>query len=79
MIEVYSKNNCVQCKMVKSLLDNEGISYKEINIDENPAEKDRLKSLGVKAAPAVFRNGKLDFVGFIPEKVKNIIKISINS
>lgn len=79
MIEVYSKNKCVQCKMVKSLLDNGGVSYKETNIDENPGEKERLKALGVKAAPAVFKDGKLAFVGFSPEKVKNVIKNSVNS
>ena len=31
-ITIYSKNNCIQCKMTKKLLDNEGANYQEINI-----------------------------------------------
>ena len=32
---VYSKNNCVKCKMTKNLLQRENIPFEEINIEES--------------------------------------------
>ncbi|TVX15250.1 NrdH-redoxin, partial [Streptococcus pneumoniae] len=42
MVTVYSKNNCVQCKMTKRFLDN-NVSYREINLDEQPEYVDQVK------------------------------------
>ena len=36
MVTVYSKNNCVQCKMTKRFLDSNNVAYREINLDEQP-------------------------------------------
>ena len=52
-ITIFSKNNCMQCKMTKKLLDKEGADYQEINIDERPDMIDYVKDLGFSAAPVV--------------------------
>ena len=36
MVTIYSKNNCVQCKMTKRFLDSNNVAYREINLDEQP-------------------------------------------
>ena len=36
MITIYTKNNCVQCKMSKREFDRYNVEYREINIDEHP-------------------------------------------
>ena len=36
MVTIYSKNNCVQCKMTKRFLDTNHVEYREINLDEQP-------------------------------------------
>jgi hypothetical protein len=36
MITIYSKNDCVQCKMTKKFLDQHKVEYNEINLDEQP-------------------------------------------
>lgn len=41
-ITLFSKNNCMQCKMTKKFLEKEGADFEEINIDEQP-EKNRLR------------------------------------
>ena len=46
MVTVYSKNNCVQCKMTKRFLDSNNVEYKEINLDEQPEYIDQVKELG---------------------------------
>lgn len=35
-ITLFSKNNCMQCKMTKKFLEQNGADYQEINIDEHP-------------------------------------------
>ena len=71
-ITTFSKNNCMQCKMTKKLLDKEGADYQEINIDERPEMIDYVKDLGFSAAP-VIKAGDIIFSGFQPAKLKEII------
>ena len=71
-ITIFSKNNCMQCKMTKKLLDKEGADYQEINIDERPEMIDYVKDLGFSAAP-VIKAGDIIFSGFQPAKLKAII------
>lgn len=73
MITVYSKNNCMQCKMTKKFLDQNGASYKVINIDEQPEQVEYVKSLGFASAP-VIESGDIVFSGFQPAKLKELIK-----
>ncbi|MCK1207763.1 glutaredoxin-like protein NrdH [Streptococcus uberis] len=72
MITVYSKNNCMQCKMTKKFLEQNGADYQEINIDEHPEKIDYVKSLGFTSAP-VIESDNLVFSGFQPAKLKEII------
>ena len=71
-ITLFSKNNCMKCKMTKKLLDKEGADYQEINIDEQPDMVDYVKSLGFTSAP-VIKAGDISFSGFQPSKLKEII------
>ena len=68
-ITLFSKNNCMQCKMTKKFLEKEGADFEEINIDEQPEKIDYVKSL---AAP-VIEAGDIVFSGFQPTKLKEIL------
>jgi len=35
-ITIYTTHTCAYCIMVKKWLDNKGIAYEEVNIDDNP-------------------------------------------
>ncbi|HER2189750.1 TPA: redoxin NrdH [Streptococcus pyogenes] len=72
MITVYSKNNCMQCKMTKKFLEQHGANFQEINIDEHPEKVDYVKSLGFTSAPVIEANN-LVFSGFQPAKLKELI------
>lgn len=72
MIIVYSKNNCMQCKMTKKFLEQHGANFQEINIDEHPEKVDYVKSLGFTSAP-VIEADNLVFSGFQPAKLKELI------
>lgn len=72
MITVYSKNNCMQCKMTKKFLEQHGANFQEINIDEHPEKVDYVKSLSFTSAP-VIEADNLVFSGFQPAKLKELI------
>lgn len=69
MVTVYSKNNCVQCKMTKRFLDSNNIAYQEINLDEQPEFIEQVKELGFSAAPIIQTPTEV-FSGFQPAKLK---------
>ncbi|BAP86243.1 glutaredoxin [Paucilactobacillus hokkaidonensis JCM 18461] len=71
-ITVFSKNNCVQCKMTKRFLTEHNVNFVEHNIDEQPEYIDRLKQEGFLATPVVkLGNGK-SFSGFRPDVLKQL-------
>jgi len=55
---IYSKFSCPYCKMAKSLLDEKGIKYKEIDIVEDKAQRALMveKSNGKMTVPQIFIN-----------------------
>ncbi|HGA3922469.1 TPA: redoxin NrdH [Streptococcus agalactiae] len=71
-ITVFSKNNCMQCKMTKKFLDQHGADFEEINIDEKPEKIEYVKNLGFSAAP-VIEAGNVVFSGFQPSKLKKLV------
>ncbi|HFH8586571.1 TPA: glutaredoxin-like protein NrdH [Streptococcus agalactiae] len=71
-ITVFSKNNCMQCKMTKKFLDQHGADFEEINIDEKPEKIEYVKNLGFSAAP-VIEAGNVVFSGFQPSKLKEFV------
>ena len=71
MVTIYSKNNCVQCKMTKRFLDTNHVEYREINLDEQPEFVDHVKNLGFNAAP-VIQTADGVFSGFQPAKLKKL-------
>lgn len=71
MITVYTKDNCVQCKMTKQLMNQLGIKYMEINIENNNKIRERLIGLGMKSTPVVY-TGSEYFSGFQPDEIRRL-------
>lgn len=71
-ITIFSKNNCMQCKMTKKFLEQHGADFEEINLDEVPEKIDYVKSLGFTSAP-VIEAGDVVFSGFQPNKLKELL------
>lgn len=59
MLIVYSKKNCVFCDRAKSLLDQKGIEFQEIRVDEDQSAKDFIVSKGHRTVPQIYFNGEL--------------------
>ncbi|UQS87007.1 redoxin NrdH [Nicoliella spurrieriana] len=71
-ITVFSKNNCMQCKMTKRFLEEHGVDFKEINIDEQPEYIDTLKEAGFMATPVIKADGIEPFSGFRPDQLNKL-------
>lgn len=54
VVYVYTKPNCVQCRMVKKYLNNKKIPFVEINIENDENIIEFLKGQGISSAPAIF-------------------------
>lgn len=85
VVYVYTKPNCVQCRMVKRYLDNKKIPFIEINIENDEDVINFLKGQGISSAPAIFygetdkNNGLLledatKFTGNNQNELKKLVK-----
>ncbi|HEM4051367.1 TPA: glutaredoxin-like protein NrdH [Streptococcus suis] len=72
MVTIYSKNDCVQCKMSKKFLDQHNVAYTEINLDEQPEYIEHVKGLGFSSAPVIETESEV-FSGFQPAKLKSLV------
>lgn len=70
-VTLYSKNDCVQCKKTKQLMDSLGVSYEEINIEGDVELIAKLKEEGFGSAPIV-KTDEDSWSGFRPDRIKKI-------
>lgn len=55
-VVIYTKGYCPFCIRAKALLDNKGVAYSEIRIDEQPERRDEMieKANGGYTVPQIF-------------------------
>lgn len=70
---LYTKDNCIQCKMTKRFLEQNHIDFEERNISNQPEYIDYLKSQGFQSVPVLENNSKPIINGFRPDKLKQLI------
>lgn len=77
-VEIFSKNNCQQCKMVKRWLDEHDVDYTEINVENNDAERLRLTMHGFQTVPVTMINREGEYTemihGFRPSDFNKLFK-----
>ena len=58
-VVIYTKESCAFCFRVKSLFDARGVSYREIDLEEDPAREEEMIRLssGRTEVPQIFING----------------------
>jgi glutaredoxin 3 len=59
-IEVYSTAVCPYCVAAKNLLKSKGLSWEEVRVDTDPAERERMleRSGGRRTVPQIFINNQ---------------------
>lgn len=72
MVKIYTKNNCRQCMMAKKWMEQRGVKFEVINLDESPEYVEHIQELGFKAAP-IIEKGDFVFSGFSPDKLRQLV------
>jgi glutaredoxin-like protein NrdH len=68
---VYTKPSCVQCTATYRALDSKGIDYDVLDLSEDPAALEQVKSLGYLQAPVVITDQD-HWSGFRPDKIDEL-------
>ena len=76
MIKVYSKSDCIQCKMTKKHLTEHDIPFEEIDVLEDEAALELIKQHGFFSLPVVTTNDSFDFAwcGFRIDRLEELVK-----
>lgn len=73
-VTVYTTSTCPYCDMVKKFLDEQNVSYKEVNIQNDPEAAKRLvETTGQLGVPQTEIDGKW-IIGFDPNSIMEVIK-----
>lgn len=70
-VKIFSKNNCMQCKMVKRFLAENKIDFEEVNIDEQPEAISWLKDQGFQSVP-IITSDAATVIGFRPDQLRHL-------
>lgn len=75
MIKVYSKPDCIQCKMTKKYLLEHDVPFEEIDVLEDEAALELIKQHGYYSLPVVTTNDSFDFswCGFRIDKLEELV------
>ncbi|WP_436966265.1 glutaredoxin family protein [Staphylococcus shinii] len=72
-IKVYTTNTCPYCTMVKKFLEDKGLSFKEINVQEDRKTAEKLvETTGEMGVPQTEINGEW-VLGFNPDKIIELV------
>lgn len=60
-VEIYTTNWCPYCAMAKSLLNEKGVAYEEIDVTDDPARRNEMteRAGGRRTVPEIFIDGKI--------------------
>lgn len=75
MIKVYSIPDCMPCKMTKKFLSDHDIPFEDVNVEENEAALELIKSHGFFSLPVVTTNDSFDFAwcGFSIDRLEELV------
>ncbi|WP_454116919.1 glutaredoxin-like protein NrdH [Microbacterium aurum] len=75
-ITLFTKPSCVQCTATYRALDAKGIEYDVVDLSEDAAALEQVKSLGYLQAPVIVTDED-HWSGFRPDKIDELAKRAI--
>lgn len=72
-ITIYSKKDCSNCETLKNFLDNHGVDYNPVDIEENPEAREYVAGLGFSSLPVTEVKGQQPFSGLSFDKLFDLI------
>ena len=83
MIIIYGRENCKHCDELKNIMDETGLDYKYIDINERPSAKNVLIVRGLSTVPQTFNEdvhigGKIDTIAWLKRVYPQRVTIAGN-
>jgi len=75
-ITVYSKPSCPQCDATYRAMDKKGLAYQVVDLTQDAAAFEMVKSLGYMQAPVVV-SGDRHWAGFRPDQIAAVAKLQV--
>ncbi len=73
-IKIYTLSWCPHCKALKEFLNNKGIKYENIDVEENEDKANEIiKKTGQSGFPIICINDEI-LIGFNEQKIESILK-----
>jgi glutaredoxin-like protein NrdH len=73
-VRVFGRKGCVQCTATYRALDDRGITYEVVDVDElREGAVDELRALGFTQLPVVQAPGMAAWSGFRPDRIDAIV------
>lgn len=70
-IIIYTRNDCVQCHATKRAMENRGVNFETINVDQVPDAAETLRAQGFRQLPVVIA-GDTRWSGFRPDMINRL-------
>ena len=70
-MRIYTKKDCMPCRMTKKELTRLGIPFEEIDLDDRPDQIDQVRHLGFTSLPVVVTDTDT-WAGFDPGKLRTL-------
>lgn len=72
MITVYTKPDCMQCRMTYKAMDAKGLAYQVVDVTENANALEYVKDLGYLTAPVIVVSEHDHWGGFRPDHIDRV-------
>jgi glutaredoxin 3 len=74
MVKVYTIDGCSWCKKAKSYLEQKGVNYIEVNVEDVDGLKELMTISGQQSVPALDIDGKV-VIGFDRSKIDEYLQL----
>lgn len=72
-IIIYTRNDCVQCHATKRAMENRGVTFELVNVDQLPDAAETLRAQGFRQLPVVVA-GETSWSGFRPDMINRLLQ-----
>ncbi len=73
-ITIYSKQACIQCTATYRAMDQRGIDYQVIDIEQDEEALNRLRDMGYRQVPVIVTSND-HWSGFRPDKISTLTNV----
>lgn len=72
VVKIYSRDDCMSCRLTKKALEKAGVKFEVIDLDTHPEVIELLRAKGLQSLPVVESRGEA-IAGYRPDKLRQLL------